>query len=149
MKMKEKDRAQMAKQIMDLTFRTYYTFRDETREMGDVTVGSHAFGVLTKIYYSDRCYCVNELSEMMHMHNPQLSKLLNLLENEGFIERNRPKDNRRSVLISITDEGKAYFEKMYGIMEAKLAEVLADKDVDDPSGTAKAMSRLYSSLYLD
>lgn len=139
----------MAKQLMELTFRTYYTFRDETRERGNVAVGSHAFGVLTKIYYSDRCHCVNELSEMMHMHNPQLSKLLNLLENEGFIERNRPKDNRRSVLISITDEGRAYIELMFGIMTDKLAEVFADKDITNPSGTAKAMSQLYSSLYLD
>lgn len=148
MKMREKDCTQMAKQIMDLTFRTYYTFRDETREQGNVTVGSHAFDVLTKIYYSDRCYCVNELSEMMHMHNPQLSKLLNLIENEGFVVRTRPKDNRRSVLISITDEGKAYVEKMYGIMADKLAEVLLDKEIDDPSGTAKALKLLYSSLYL-
>lgn len=147
--MKEKDSAKLSKSLMDLTFRTYYTFRDETRERGDITVGSHAFGVLTKIYYSEKSYCVNELSELMHMHNPQLSKLLTLLERAGFVSRNRPEDNRRSVLINITDEGKAYFEKMYGIIEKKLAETLTDTDLKDPAGAAKAMDQLYTALYID
>lgn len=149
MKMAEKDSAKMAKLLMELTMRTYYTFKDETRESGDIAVGSHAFDVLTKIYYSSKTYCVNELSEMMHMQNPQLSKLLNLLENAGFIERIRPKTNRRSVLLEITDEGRAYYEKMYGLMAERLAEVLSDRDVDDPSGTAKALSHLYSAIYME
>lgn len=149
MKMLDRDSAKMAKLIMELTLRTYYTFKDETRDEGDIAVGSHAFDVLTKIYYSEKSYCVNELSEMMHMQNPQLSKLLNLLENAGYIERIRPKNNRRSVLLNITDEGRAYYEKMYGIMAERLAEALSDKDVNDPSGTAKAISNLYSALYLD
>ena len=54
MKMLEKDSAKMAKLLMELTMRTYYTFKDETRESGDIAVGSHAFDVLTKIYYSEK-----------------------------------------------------------------------------------------------
>ncbi len=146
--MKTKESAKVAKNLTDLTFRTYYTYRDDTREAGDIAVGTHAFSVLAKIYYSETPYCVNNLSELMHMHNPQLSKLLTLLEKEGLVSRSRPAENRRSVLINITDEGKEYFEKMYAVVERRIAETLDEKDVTDPAGLAKAIGQIYSVLYL-
>ncbi len=147
--MREKDIADVSKKLTELMFRTHYTYRDETREAGDITVGSHAFGVLTKVYYSEKIHTVNELSAMMHMQNPQLSKLLTAIEKEGYIVRTRPKDNRRSVEITITDKGKAYVEGMMSIIENKIAEDLAQKDGGDLTPVKKALDQLYCALYID
>lgn len=147
--MREKDCIATSKKLMELIFRTYYTYRDETRETGEVSVGSHAFGVMMKIYYSDKCYSVNELSSLMHMHNPQLSKILNGLEDNGLIDRRRPRENRRSVEISLTDEGKAYVENMFAIMQDKVAENLASKELSDVTVVNKAIDQLYTALFID
>ncbi len=145
--MKTKESKVMAKKLTELTIRTYYTYRDETRDTGTVAVGSHAFSVLAKVYYSNKEYCVNDLSEMMHMQSPQLSKLLTLLENAGYVTKRRPENNRRSVLVNITEEGKAYFEKMYAVIESRIIDAVENASIDDPAAVAKAMELLYKAMY--
>ncbi len=147
--MREKDAASVSKKLTEFVFRVYYTYRDETRENGDISIGSHAFGALTKIYFSKKPYTVNEISALMNMQTPQLSKLLTLLEKHQLIERSRPADNRRSVRVSVTEEGKAYVEKMFGIISDRLADELADKELNDPTATRKAMDQLYTLLFVD
>lgn len=146
--MREKDAAAIAGKLTEFVFRTYYTYRDETRENGDIAVGSHAFGALTKIYFSEKPYTVNEMSVLMNMQTPQLSKLLTLLEKHGLISRSRPEDNRRSVLVSVTDEGKAYVENMLGIVSDRIAEVLEGKELNDTAAVRKAMDQLYTTLFV-
>ena len=146
--MREKDAAAISGKLTEFVFRTYYTYRDETRENGDIAVGSHAFGALTKIYFSEKPYTVNEMSNLMNMQTPQLSKLLTLLERHGLVERSRPEDNRRSVLVSATDEGKAYVEKMLGIVSERIADVLEGKELNDTAAVRKAMDQLYTTLFV-
>lgn len=147
--MREKDAAALAKNLSELMFRTYYTYRDETRESGDFSVSSHAFSLLAKIYYSEKAHTVSELSGMMHMQNPQLSKLLTLIEKNGLISRNRPDENRRNVEIRITDTGKAYVEKIFGLIESKIAEKLAAKEVSNPESVKRSVDQLYTALFID
>ena len=146
--MKAKECTDVSQKLMELILRTYYTYRDETRDEGEVSVGSHAFGVMMKIYYSDKFYSVNELSALMHMHNPQLSKILNGLEDNGLVDRRRPRENRRSVEIRLTDEGKAYVEKMSAIMQQRIEAALSDKELADASAVTKALDQLYTALYI-
>ena len=147
--MREKDTAELAKKFSELMFRTYYTYRDETRESGDFSISSHAFGLLAKIYYSEKIHTVSELAKMMHMHNPQLSKLLTLIEKNGLVSRNRPDGNRRHVEITITDAGKAYVEMMFGVIESKIAEKFSDKEISDPASVKKSIDQLYTALHID
>ena len=147
--MRAKDSMDIAKKFSELMFRTYYTYRDETRESGDFSISSHAFSLLAKIYFSEKIHTVSELAQMMHMHNPQLSKLLTLIEKNGLVSRNRPDGNRRHVEICITDAGTAYVEKMFGVIEGKIAENLADTELGDPDSVKRSIDQLYTALHID
>jgi MarR family transcriptional regulator, organic hydroperoxide resistance regulator len=49
---------------------------------------------------------VGKLCELTAIDNSTLSHLLRRLEKLGYIERTRPKDDNRSVLVSLTPEGE-------------------------------------------
>lgn len=147
--MRSSDTGDVSKKLTELMFRTYYTYRDETRDMGDIGLCSHAFGILARVYYCEKIPTVNELTNMMHMKNPQLSKLLSIIEDHGYIERRRVEDNRRCVEIHITDSGKEYFERMMGIVRDRIEEDLEDRDIGDPTAVKRMIDRLYCALYID
>lgn len=50
---------------------------------------------------------VKELGQKLFLDSATLTPLLKRLETHGFISRNRSKEDERSVIISLTDEGKA------------------------------------------
>ena len=54
---------------------------------------------------------VKELSEALSLDSGTLTPLLKKMEQEGYITRSRSKDDERSVLISLTEEGRALEEK--------------------------------------
>ena len=54
---------------------------------------------------------VKELSEALSLDSGTLTPLLKKMEQEGYITRNRSKEDERSVLISLTEEGRALEEK--------------------------------------
>ena len=54
---------------------------------------------------------VKELSEALYLDSGTLTPLLKKMEQEGFITRNRSKEDERSVIISLTENGRALEEK--------------------------------------
>ena len=54
---------------------------------------------------------VKTLSEALSLDSGTLTPLLKKMEQEGYITRSRSKDDERSVLISLTEEGRALEEK--------------------------------------
>ena len=54
---------------------------------------------------------VKELSEALYLDSGTLTPLLKKMEQEGYITRTRSKEDERSVLISLTEKGRALEEK--------------------------------------
>ena len=52
-----------------------------------------------------------ELGKVVHLDSGTLAPLLKRLEKQGYVERTRPDDNGRKLLISLTEEGDALKEK--------------------------------------
>lgn len=78
-----------------------------------------------------------ELAGRLISHAPDITRLLDKLEQRAFIERERPAENRRQVLIHITAEGlnflkeldtpvRACHEKQLGHLPAEKLEQLND-----------------------
>ena len=58
------------------------------------------------------------LAERLVSRAPDIARLLDKLEERGLIERNRPADNRRSVLVAITAAGLGLVEESAGPLRA-------------------------------
>ncbi len=69
---------------------------------------------------------VAELMERTQMSAPALSRVLNRMESRGFLIRFHDGDNRKNVLVSLTDAG---IEKMEGLRDNNLrqTEELVDR----------------------
>jgi DNA-binding MarR family transcriptional regulator len=52
------------------------------------------------------------LASRLVSHAPDITRLLDKLEERGLVERERPADNRRVVLIGITDRGRGLLQDL-------------------------------------
>ena len=81
---------------------------------------------------------VTEIGERLMLDNGTLSPLLKKLEQAGYLERQRSREDERVVAISLTEAGKALQEKAKDV-PAKVASC-----IDLPAGKAQ---ELYALLY--
>ena len=74
-----------------------------------------------------------DLSDLLELSRPAITRILNSLENRGFIVRNVNKKDRRSFAIELTETGIEAIEKanrrILGFA-GKLAELLGDSETD-------------------
>ena len=60
---------------------------------------------------------VNQLGEALMLDSGTLSPLLRRMENAGFVTRRRSEQDERSVVVSLTDTGRALEEDAAGMQE--------------------------------
>jgi MarR family transcriptional regulator, organic hydroperoxide resistance regulator len=65
-----------------------------------------------------------EIGERMITHDPDITRLLNRLEDRGFVERTQSKDDRRVIYGRITAAGLKLLREMDGPVERYSREVL-------------------------
>lgn len=65
-----------------------------------------------------------EIGERMITHDPDITRLLNRLEDRGFIERTRSKDDRRVIYGKITTAGLKLLREMDAPLEKRGREML-------------------------
>lgn len=72
-----------------------------------------------------------EISEAMKSTKGRISAILNSLEKKGFIGREIDKDNRRNIIVTLTDSGREYvtneLQECYKIV-SHVFEELGEKD---------------------
>ncbi|MEH7251509.1 MarR family winged helix-turn-helix transcriptional regulator [Neobacillus niacini] len=75
-----------------------------------------------------------ELSEKLFLSTPRVASALKSLSKKGFIERNRDENDKRIVIVTITEAGKSFMleehEKAISMLE-KTLEKLGEKDAQE------------------
>lgn len=74
------------------------------------------------------------LSKIMGLNKTIISRLINSLNNDGYIEKNKDSIDKRSYFVSITELGKKKVEKIYTYYLSPIYELrrkLGDKDFFD------------------
>ncbi len=75
-----------------------------------------------------------ELSEKLFLSTPRVASALKSLSKKGFIERNRDENDKRMVIVTITEAGKSFMmeehEKAISMLE-KTLEKLGEKDAKE------------------
>jgi MarR family transcriptional regulator, organic hydroperoxide resistance regulator len=75
-----------------------------------------------------------ELSENLYLSTPRVASALNSLSKKGFIERNRDAQDKRIVIVTITEAGKSFVleehEHAMSLLEQTLQK-LGEKDAQE------------------
>jgi DNA-binding MarR family transcriptional regulator len=69
-----------------------------------------------------------ELGKLVHLDSGTLAPLLKRLEKQGMINRTRPDDNERKLLISLTEQGEALKEKAVNVPPSMHGCIDLDQD---------------------
>ncbi|MFM0040776.1 MarR family winged helix-turn-helix transcriptional regulator [Paraburkholderia sediminicola] len=83
---------------------------------------------------------MHELADVLAIERYNLTRLVDRLEEEGFVTRARSAEDGRAAYASITSKGRALRKKMWKVYESTVAELfLAQFDVDERRVFAQAL----------
>lgn len=85
----------------------------------------------------------SELSAALQASTARISALLGALEKKGQIERNIDKNNRRNILVNITEDGYARAEAEMQQMHQQIALVFSDMGESDTAEFLRLMQRFF------
>ena len=74
--------------------------------------------------------CIKELAKNVGLDKSGISRGVEELVQKGYVNREPSKEDRRCVVLSLTESGKARFDKIENDMTAKFAVVFANIESD-------------------
>lgn len=88
----------------------------------------------------------SELSIALQASTARISALLGALEKKGQIERDIDKNNRRNILVTITEEGRNRVETEMNEMKNKMTRVFSDMGETDTVEFIRLMRRFFELM---
>jgi DNA-binding MarR family transcriptional regulator len=95
----------VAAEIAELTFKLLSNCQEKEERL------AQQFGITVpefrtlRVFHTDRKLHVKELVERVHLSGSRLSRILESLEEHGFLTRSIDFDDRRSIVITLTKKG--------------------------------------------
>src|SRR5690606_20712338 len=68
---------------------------------------------------------ISELSKVMRVTSPTVTQLVNGLEDRGLVERSIDPDDRRSIRVTLTQEGEAVIQKAADTFFAEFSSLVS------------------------
>jgi DNA-binding MarR family transcriptional regulator len=91
---------------------------------------------------------LSEMAEHLGLSLPAASRMVGLLVKRGLIGRQVRPDNRRSVSLSLTPQGRSTFRKALQATQRAMAqqfETLSGKELAQVSGAVQVLSRVFAA----
>ncbi|MFI5622029.1 MarR family winged helix-turn-helix transcriptional regulator [Nocardioides sp. NPDC051685] len=110
---------------------------NERHPDNDLSLGSMA--VLGALYATDEM-TLGALAARERVQPPSMTRMVNFLEEGGYVVRRQGETDRRQVLVSITDKGRRTVRKDRLSRDAWLAQQLVDLDADELAALRTAAS---------
>lgn len=86
------------------------------------------FSVLNHLAHSPRAASINQLTEVMEMNQPGISKIVRRLQEENFLKVGKSAEDSRQRMVSINQSGRAHIEAINRLLAPELASWFADWD---------------------
>ncbi len=86
------------------------------------------------------------LSERAQIHDKSITGVVDRLEERGLVQRRRPPEDRRSVIVALTDEGRKVYSELEEITVRGLGLFLVHLSKDEEAVAFKIMERLQQSV---
>jgi DNA-binding MarR family transcriptional regulator len=87
-----------------------------------------------------------ELSEALHSSTARISSILGTLEKKGLIVREIDRDNRRNILVTLTDKGREQAALREQKLRNQMAQVLAELGEADTRELVRLIGRVSEIL---
>ena len=104
---------------------------------------------LIRLFLIDQEWTASELAEILPMDVPAISRVVSKLVEKGILERRRPREDRRIVLLKLTnggvDLGLELHEKMHSY-EGKLIEGVPEEEVEGLRSTIRKILHNHDAL---
>jgi MarR family transcriptional regulator for hemolysin len=98
------------------------------------------------VAFSDHALTQSELAPLIGVEGPTLVRMLDLLAQEGLIERRQNEMDRRMTTNTITDAGRVVINQIMGITNKLRGEVLAGIAKDDLETTVRTLNLIIDRL---
>jgi DNA-binding MarR family transcriptional regulator len=123
---------------------------DETLDQLDLTYSD--WHVLTALRWAGAPYRrkAGELARRADLTSGAMTSRLDALEAEGLVRRLRDPDDRRSVLVELTEKGRKKHQQAMGIQaqkEALLADALSDREKEQLNGLLRRVMLTLEDRY--
>ena len=115
--------------MLGVTRYTEAALRDYLRSAHGTTLPR--FDVLAALWRREGPVPMGELSRMLLISNGNATDVVGRLEGEGLVRRTPSEADRRTVLVALTDAGRAAFEGMAVGHEAEVCRLFAPLDAGD------------------
>jgi DNA-binding MarR family transcriptional regulator len=102
--------------------------------------------LLSALRRADRPMRASEVSTVTQSSGAAITKRTDALDRAGLIHRAVPDRDRRGVLLSLTDEGRATVDRLTPVRTAVERDALADLDPDEAAQLAALLSRVLTRI---
>ncbi len=89
---------------------------------------------------------MHKLADEVALHQSTLTRVVEKLEQKGFVARVRPADNQRVVNVCITDSGKTLFAQIDAASNEMIAKIIALVDPLEREGAVRGLEILCDLL---
>lgn len=114
-------------------------------ERSQVAIGFAAFAVLGKVI-DDGPLRMSDLAEAGRVHPAALTRQVQALEAEGYIERSPDPTDGRAAVVRVTPAGLAAHRRVQAANDAIMAEQLADWSIEELTHLVDQLERLIVDL---
>ena len=143
--------------LMDLEFRTLHSKLFEERFFQKIAVSENAElkelsknqPVVLTIIGLEKEIMPSTIGKYVGMDRSSLSRMVDSLEEKGFVWRKNDPEDRRKILISLTEKGERCLEILNKITEEMVAELLSladEQDFKDFEKSLEVMLRVFKKV---
>ena len=111
-----------ARRILEVIPLVMRTVGAEMRQKAAAGFSVPHYRVLALLCHGARC--LSELAQSQAVALPTMSRTVSALVERGWLTRSEDPYDRRRVVISLTDEGRAYFESLHACAEEHMARLV-------------------------
>jgi DNA-binding MarR family transcriptional regulator len=83
-----------------------------------------------------------DLSDKLDLTTPRVASALNSLAKKGYIERNRDENDKRMVIVSITEAGKSFMMEEYNKLISMMQQTLERLGENDAQELIRIIKRI-------
>lgn len=125
----------------------YAMIRRHIVEKNEIRFHSHGFNLLNILESNkDELLTMSACANQMSITKQQLTKIVDLMEGQGYVVRSHDENNRRQIRLSITPEGENYLGELRSMI---IAEIIRSLDKFSTGERAEIMdcAKRFSEIF--
>lgn len=137
---------EFAAKIGDLTFKLLAGCQEkEARLAAQFKLSSSEFRVL-RMFKGEKSLHIKDLVERINLSSSRLTRILDGLEKKGFLKRSIDLQDRRSIIVSLTDRGLSISRRLEDRFIQIHNEILEDVPAEMQEPMMKSFTKLLASV---